>query len=363
MKILVIRLKQIGDALLSLPVCSSLKRTYPHAQVDYLVYEHIASLISNHPDIDNILTITEDERKNVTLYIKKVLELRRRKYDIAIDLITVPASAIICYLSGAARRIGFAHRKTRSFLYKTKVPHPKTGNTVNAKLSILSALGEGVQYERSFKLYLEKWEVVTMRQRLVDNGVRMDKLLLFFPATSRRGYKYWPAEYFARVIDYCRKTYDAQIIFNWIPGEEKAFVDDLVKRLQDRSGIYADIQCNLRKMAALIANCDLVVGNDGGPIHIAVGVRTPSLAIFSPLNSKDAWLPEDHQWHQGIDIKDVLGISEAQRRGMNEELTKNLERYYRKITPEIVIAELDRMIQMLADHGRLPERYLTARSG
>ncbi|MDH3639596.1 MAG: glycosyltransferase family 9 protein [Gammaproteobacteria bacterium] len=345
MKILVIRLKQIGDALLSLPVCSSLKKTFPDAQVDYLVYAHIAPLLEGHPDIDNILTISEGERANVLQYARKILELRRRRYDIAFDLITVPASALICFLSGAEKRIGFGHRRTRSFLYRTKVPHPTSGNTVNAKLAILAGLPGEIQYQRDFKLYLEAREILRMRETLVQHGVQMDKLVLFFPATSRRDYKFWPADYFARVIEYCRERYDAQVILNWIPGAEKVFVDELTRRLSNTKGVFADIPCGLREMAALIANCDLVVGNDGGPIHIAVGVGTPSLAVFSPLNSKHAWLPENNDRHRGIDINDTLGIDESERNARTQEFKQDLERYYRAITPELVIAELDRMVE------------------
>ena len=352
MKILVIRLKQIGDALLSLPVCSSLKRTFPDAQVDYLVYAHIAPLLEGHPDIDNVLTISEGERANVIKYAQKILALRRRRYDIAIDLITVPASALISFFSGAEQRIGFAHHKTRSFLYRTKVPHPVTGNAVNAKLAILNGLKCEIKYRREFRIYLEKVEIRAMRTTLARYGVRLNKLVFFFPATSRREYKFWPAEYFARVIDHCRKHYDAQVILNWIPGEEKAFVDALTARLTHTEGVFSDIPCDLRQMAALIANCDLVVGNDGGPIHIAVGVGTPSLAVFSPLNSKHAWLPENNDRHRGIDIKDALGIDESARRTRTQEFRQDLDRYYREISPELVIAELDRMVARYCQGGR-----------
>ncbi len=345
MKILVIRLKQIGDALLSLPVCSSLKRTFPEAQVDYLVYAHIAPLLAGHPDIDNILTISEAERASVRKYARRILELRRRRYDVAIDLITVPASALICALSGAERRIGFDHRRTRSFLYRTKVPHPLEGNTVNAKLAILAGLGEEIRYQRDFRIYLEEQEIAAMRDTLERAGVDRSKPVFFVPATSRRDYKFWPAEYFARVIEHARKRYDAQIVLNWIPGKEKAFVDALVAGLPDARGVFSDIPCNLREMAALIANCDMVVGNDGGPIHIAVGVGTPSLAVFSPLNSKHAWLPAGSDRHRGIDITDALGISETERRARSETFKQDLARYYRQITPDLVVAELDRMVE------------------
>ncbi len=61
MKILVIRFKQIGDAVLSSPICMTLKKTFPNAQIDYVLYEHIAPLFENHNGIDNVIKITKEE--------------------------------------------------------------------------------------------------------------------------------------------------------------------------------------------------------------------------------------------------------------------------------------------------------------
>ena len=65
MKILVVRFKQIGDSILASPICNSLKQTFPDAEVDYVLYEHVASLFKNHKYIDNVITITKRTEKLV----------------------------------------------------------------------------------------------------------------------------------------------------------------------------------------------------------------------------------------------------------------------------------------------------------
>lgn len=349
MKILVIRLKQVGDALLSLPVCASLKQTYPDAQVDYVVYEHIAPLLRNNPYIDHIVTITPEERARPLQYLRKMFELRRARYDLVIDLITVPPSALMTFVSGARQTIGFDHRKTRSFLYKTKVPHPTSGSTLDAKLSVLSALGDEVRYERSFAVYLDDSEVAAMRARLQHAGVDMSKMLVFASITSRRDYKYWPVEYFAQVLDWFRDRYDAEVIINSMPGREREFVEKTRALLTDHEGVHADIDCDLRGLAALIKNCDFTIANDGGPNHISIAVGTPSLAVFSPINSKYAWIPELGERHQGVDLSDVLGITAQAHRDRMAEFRTDLDRYYRMLTPDRVIARAEQMIERLIE--------------
>ncbi len=348
MKILVIRLKQIGDALLSLPVCSSLKKTYPEARVDYLVYEHIAPLLTNQPGVDRVLTISPEERDQPLKYLQRIWQIRRERYDMVIDLITVPTSAIMTFLSGAGRRIGFDHRRTRSFLYRTRVPHPSSGGTVEAKLSILRALGDEVQYERRFEIYLTEAEIEAMRGRLSKAGVDLNKMLVFAAVTSRRDYKFWPPEYFAAVLDWFRNKYGAELIFNSVPGVEQDFVDRVVSLLGDTAGCYADIRCGLRELAVLIKVCDFTIANDGGPNHMSIAVGTPSLAVFSPVNSKRSWIPEGNERHQGIDLTDVLDLSLEQHRARLPEFRSELDKYYRMITPQLVIERAQAMIDNLS---------------
>ncbi len=344
MKLLVIRLKQIGDALLSLPVCASLKKTYPHARVDYLVYEHIAPLLRNNPHIDHVITITPEERERPLKYLQKMLQIRRAKYDVVIDLITVPPSAIMTFLSGARRTIGFAHRKSRAFLYKTRVSQPTSGGVVNAKLSILRALGDGIQIERDFAIYLDDREIEAARCRLRDAGVDCSKMLVFAAVTSRREYKFWPADYVAEVIDWFRDRHDAEVILNSVPGKERDFVDHVASLLKNRSGVHRDLHGGLRELAALIKVCDFTFANDGGPNHISIAVGTPSLAVFSPINGRRAWIPESSTRHQGIDIADVLGLSPEEHRARLAEFKADLDKYYRLITPSRVIARLESML-------------------
>ena len=84
--ILVVRFKRIGDAILSLPLCHSLKLTFPNSKVDFVLYEDAAPLFEGHPYIDNVITVTKKEQKNPFKYIKKVYNVTRKKEDFSITI-------------------------------------------------------------------------------------------------------------------------------------------------------------------------------------------------------------------------------------------------------------------------------------
>lgn len=343
-RILVVRLKEIGDTLLSLPVCSSLKRTYPYARIDYMLYQHIVPLLSGHPDIDNIVSVSPSARGNPFEYWRIIKSLRDTRYDLAIDLITTPQSAVITRLCGAAETIGFGHKKNRSFLYQIRVPHPATGGTVRAKLSILKALGQEVRYQEEFRLYLRPDEIDKMKDRLVKHGLDLSRPVFLCAPASRLREKVWPEEYMAEVMEHCRDTHGAQIVLNWIPGPEREVVDRLIPCLRNAQHVYPDFPCDLRELAVLIHLSDFALGNDGSPMHIAVAVGTPSFVVFSPINQKQGWLSGSSARHQGIDIKDAMSLDDAEYGKLTGEIRDNVQKFYKKITPGLVIERLDNML-------------------
>lgn len=343
-KILIIRFKAIGDALLGLPICGSLRKTYPDAQIDYLLYQHITPLFTNHPDIDNLITITPEERKKKLLYIKKILWLRKQKYDLVIDLINVPISAIMTYVTGAKYTLGFDKQRKRKHLYKTAIFHKETGDTISKKLEILKGLPHPATEQREWQIHIEDNERQQIKSKLSEHGVDFKRPVFFIAATSGTAKKSWPMEYMAEMLNYLRETYNAQLILNCVPGPELDFVNELIDSLDDKQDIFPDIQLSLRELAIAISVCDFFFGNDGGPSHMATGTSVPSLMVYSPIHEKENWLPLNNPRHQGVDLKDGMGITEEKRRSIRKEINTDVPKYYKTITPQIVINKLDKMI-------------------
>lgn len=350
MRILVIRLKHIGDALLSLPVCRSLRKTLPDAGTDYLVYDHIAPLFRHDPAVDNVVTISAEDRHSPRRYLQKMMAIRRRRYDIVIDLLTVPVTAWITRLSGAGLRIGFDKGKWRSRLYNVRLPYPETGGSLNAKLVALQGLPFEVTVDRSFDVVLLDDEVQAMCRRMNDAGMDPDRPAILFSPVSRVSSKTWPDDYFVAMVEHCLENHDVQALMISGPGEEQV-VKALARRVRYADRVFADVEtADVRELAALARNCAIFVGNDSGPRHIAEAAGIPTFTIFTPTVLKRAWLPNPGPRHRGVDVLDALDIDEDTWRTELSCGGVDVAHWYRRITPELVIRRLAPMLdEVLAE--------------
>jgi heptosyltransferase-2 len=139
-KILVVQLKQIGDVLLSSPICNTLKNNFPDYQIDYIIYDYTFGVVENNPNIDNIIKITNKERESKLEFFKFLMKLP--KYDICINVQGKLEGALISLFSGAKDRISW-NRKGWKLIYNKSVNADKLieisgiGNTIDHRLALL----------------------------------------------------------------------------------------------------------------------------------------------------------------------------------------------------------------------------------
>ena len=89
-RILVLRFRQIGDSILAAALCSTLKRTFPEARIDFVLNKGIAPLFEGHPDIDRVIAFDRDELKSTRRYVAKVWRtVREGRYDVIIDMLSL----------------------------------------------------------------------------------------------------------------------------------------------------------------------------------------------------------------------------------------------------------------------------------
>ena len=119
MKILVVRFKQMGDAILATPVCNTFRKTFPDAEIDFVCYEHVAPIFKEDKNF-NTITITNKVKNNAFRYLWEVWKITRKKYDIIIDLVSTPKSEFFTLFSGAKYKIGRYNKKRVFWGYETK---------------------------------------------------------------------------------------------------------------------------------------------------------------------------------------------------------------------------------------------------
>lgn len=341
MKVLIVRLKQIGDSVLALPVCNTLRKSAADAEIHFMVYEHIAPLFENHWSIDKLITISPQQRKSKIAFYSLLKSIRAQHYDAVLDIINTPTSLLITRFSGAKIQAGFFNEKLRTRLYRTKI-HNLGDGAGRRKVPVLQALNIPLKYDFNINITLPRDEVSTMKKALLTAGINAEKPLIAMMVYSRRDYKIWPADYFIILSDHLINKFDAQLYFIYGPGEDIA-VKEIADRVKHRENVFTEPQTPSTRDLACLLNCvDFFIGNDGGPRHIAQAVGTSTFSIFSPLISKTAWIPDyPDPEHQAIDITDVAEVDSKDR----VKFKKNLKAYYAKIHPKMVIQRLDAMLK------------------
>jgi lipopolysaccharide heptosyltransferase II len=287
-KILVIKLRAIGDVVLSTAVLPSLRNAHPRAEIHFLTEKPCVDVLSGNPHVDRILTVPEDpwEKPFGTAswagFFRFLSGFRDKHYDLVLDLFGNPRSAWLTWFSGAPVRAGFDFRG-RKAAYTLKIePRGDRVHEVEFNLDAVRALGLPVIDAKPYFPFgeAEKDTVLNwMRRNGLDHGAFPVALHTWGSWPAKR----WAAERFAELADRLAGRYGAKIILLWGPGEKTQA--ETVRKLTTCGAVLAP-GMTLKEMGALLSLCGLVVANDSGPMHIAAAVGTPTVGIFGPTNPK-----------------------------------------------------------------------------
>ena len=311
MKILVIQQKMIGDVLISSIICNNLRIAYPDAQIDYLVYESTTPVLEGNTNIDNIILFQEKHRKSKKEFLKLVLQIRSSQYDLLIDAYSKLESWLIVLLSGAKRKISYK-KKGRNFLYTDNVPFeafPKTnlGLAIERRLSLLEPLDLNIEIDPLPKLFVTEKENQAALSLFEKHQLKKDRKTVMISLLGSEKLKTYPLEYMAKVVDAIADAFDVNILFNYFPkqiNDAKIVLNACKPSTQEK--IYFDLLgSDLRSFIAIMNQCDLIVGNDGGAINMAKALEKPSFIIFSPWIEKKIWATfEDGLIHCSVHLND-----------------------------------------------------------
>ena len=330
----------IGDVLVSSIICNNLRKAYPDAQIDYLVYESTIPVLEGNPNIDNVLLFQDRHRKSKREFLNLAHEIRGIKYDLLIDAYSKLESWLIVLLSGAKRKISYK-KPGRTFLYTDNVPFaefPKTnlGLAIERRLSLLEPLDLKIEVDPFPKLYVTDKENKDALALFEHHQLRKDRKTVMISLLGSENLKTYPLEYMAKVVDFIADNQDVNILFNYFPKQikdAKIIFDNCKPSTQEK--IYFDLLGGeLRGFIALMNQCDLIVGNDGGAINMAKALGKPSFIIFSPWIEKKVWATlEDGIHHISVHLNDFKPKSLASK--TEKELKKNALSLYQEFEPEL----------------------------
>ncbi|MBK8148286.1 MAG: glycosyltransferase family 9 protein [Acidobacteria bacterium] len=334
-RVLVVRLRSIGDTVLITPTLSALRRHLPDAKIDVLLEDWVAPILDGFDAVDDVLSFSKSSKRSRFAVAR---EIRRRKYDVAINLHGGTTSTFFVRVSGAPHRVGYGHYRYK-FLYNHLLTssadfwrRPVT-HSAEQHLALVGSVGIPVEDRPKASLAVTESAVAAIDSRLrgfrdsgvmdsripdsgipdsrfEDSGLKTQdskfrssdsdsdlkdpkskiqipksKIAMFHPVAAFAT-KQWATEKFARVAEFL-DVRGYRVLAVGAPTERGQL--ELLKSIASSPiEIFSDLA--LPEITALAARASLFVGNDSGIAHIASAVGCPSVVIFGSSN-RDHWRP------------------------------------------------------------------------
>lgn len=290
-KILVIRLDNIGDILVTTPALRALRKRFPNAKIDVLVRPQLKELLQGNLNINKILCLDipwlhKGGAVNLLDSIKfffgnhpTIKQLKQERYDLAIEFHTDPRNIFLLWKINATHRIGHAVRGL-GFLLTKIVPFAYDTHIIDRHLSIPYALGAEKE-SQTLDLAIPAKVTQKVKELLVKTNVVSDFVCLN-PGTGRVN-KFWVNEYWALLADKLIEKYDLQVVFTGGKEDTKDF-DEIFKNVKCREKVVSFVgKTSLMECAAVIKQSKLCISTDSGPMHLAKAVGTPVIGLFGPI--------------------------------------------------------------------------------
>lgn len=291
-RILLIRLRSIGDTVLMTPCLSTLKKWRPDLEIDVLTESLSAPILESHPEVSQlfILPTVKSQLKKLESRWQIVRALRNRNYDIAFNLHGGSTSMFLARLSGAKVSVGYKSGRY-SNLISLAAPKPQAIWQKNKIHAVEEQLGllkwAGVSMDKIPELSLEvKINLTeTLTQKLAQVGIAQE-FILIHPSAAFSS-KQWETKRFVEIIKYLYDSYKLLSVVAVAPHEAKVAFE-IQKNTKTPVAIFTEL--NLSELMALISLSKAFLGNDSGPAHIAAAFKKPVVVIFGSSNS-EVWHP------------------------------------------------------------------------
>lgn len=275
-RILCIKLRGIGDVILSTVVFDNLREEFPNARIDYLTEPPSKAALEKLPFLNEIVLYKKNETFDGLKTISKVYF---NNYDLVLDFYSNPRTAMITYFSRAKYRAGFPYRG-RTYAYNLLGPAERDKfHAAQLHLEYLKCLG--IKAESSnLHFGLSEEDIIFARKFFKNNFGEKDFVVVLSPSGGWESKKCDPIK-FAEIANAVYEKYDAKFLILWGPDDQHDAT--AIRELMKSEALMAP-NTTIREGAALMKLATLVIANDSGPMHISTAVGTPTLSIHGPTN-------------------------------------------------------------------------------
>jgi len=278
-RILILRMGPLGETLLTTPVIRALRRRFPEAYIAYMVAPGREDLVSENPNIDEVITYSVS-------IPKLIYGMAKRSFQMAVVLQPTFRLVMHTFLARIPFRIGFETNSGKGRLLHVAVPNNINQHETTRYLDVVRGIGIEPDSEEP-EMFVNPTAQAWADDFLADVGVPSDQLLIGLNPGSGSESRRWSKAGFAQVGDRLHQKYDAQIFIT--AGDAEGSLPHDVANLMSCSPIILT-GITPMQLGAILQKCRLYISNDTGPMHMSTAVKTPTIALFGASNPRQ-WGP------------------------------------------------------------------------
>jgi ADP-heptose:LPS heptosyltransferase len=346
-RILLIRLREIGDVIFTTPAVRALRQHFADAHITYVVEPTAADVVRSNPHIDELIV---SPRQRLLSDIALGRRLRAARFDLAIDFHGGPRASLLTWLSGARERIGY-QVAGRAWMYTTRVARPRElrpRHAVQNQWDLLTPLGIPAPDAARSPVEMPSDAAATARMadRLARAGVGSTERLVVVHVSAGNPFRRWPQSAFAElVVALVSRDSSTTVIVTSGPSEREAaglVVEGARARLAaaERERVVAIGECSLAEFRGLLDRAVLYVGGDSGPLHVAATSAIPIVGLYGPT------LPvRSAPWRDRLLVTESVEVTDLACRPCGQRVCAPGDfRCLTRITPEDVFAAAERAL-------------------
>jgi lipopolysaccharide heptosyltransferase II len=353
-RILLIRLREIGDVVFTTPAIRALRQHFPNAHLSYVVEPLAAPVVAHNPHLNEVIVVPKRRGlRGLRDDIALIGRLRAARYDLAIDFHSGPRSSLIAWLSGAPVRVGY-DVPGRGWMYTTRVARPReirSRHAVENQWDLLDAIGIGAPnptYSPA-EMTADTGAEAAVRERLSALGVRSGDEIVVIHVSAGNPFRRWLPDSFASLITMLLRRHSTlRVVVVTGPADRDAaarVMGESVDRLDrnDRHRIVS-AEFTLDELRALMDRAALYIGGDSGTLHIASTSTVPIVGLYGPT------LPVRSQpWRAPQWPSEAAEVEGLPCRPCNQRVCEPGDfRCLTRLTPEHVLAAAERALERAA---------------
>jgi len=273
-RVLLINSTAMGDLLLSTPTFRALKETYPHWHLDLLVHPRNRDLVAHNPHLAHLWLYPGRSWRLLTLLGR----IRRQQYDAVLILHgNDPEASLLAWSAGTPFIVGSA-KSPFAFAYAATMSYPDPNEHAIERRLDFARLLQADTRDKRMEVCLPPHEVERAGSLLAQHFGSRPPVLLALHPTGSGPYKWWPQENFAALGRHLYERYGAALLI--ISGSRDRPVAEALAAQLPGPSLVTGGRYPLLTVAGLLSHCRLLVANDSGPMHLALALRVPTLALI-----------------------------------------------------------------------------------